>query len=470
MVIQFDRRVASDAALIAIPAILAFAVTLFAPQVMSDGDSYWHVAAGQWMLDHHQVIRTDSFSYTFAGKPWDTHEWLSEVVMALAYRAAGWAGVLALTGAAAASIMGLTAQRLTRSLTLTGTVLALALVAACLAPNLLARPHFLALPFLMLWTGALLDARAQGRAPSLGWLALMVLWANAHGSFLFGLALICPFALEALLAEPKAWRKTVKDWGLFGIGSGLAALLTPHGLDGLLFPLKLGAMSSLSSLVEWRSPDFQHLPPVEIALLAGLYILLSQGVKVPPIRLILLLVLLYMTLGHARHETLLVLIGAPLIAELMGGGAAGEAVESRSSGLAASGAVMACAAVLLSVKLLLPVPPADSSVSPFSALAHVPEALRRQPVLNHYDLGGYLIFRGVKTFIDGRTDMYGDAFNARYDAIMRPGKAAFDKAVHDYGISWTFLPPSSPLVPLLESSPDWRRLYADRYAVIDVKR
>ncbi len=470
MVIQFDRRVASDAALIAIPAILAFAVTLFAPQVMSDGDSYWHVAAGQWMLDHHQVIRTDSFSYTFAGKPWDTHEWLSEVVMALAYRAAGWAGVLALTGAAAASIMGLTAQRLTRSLTLTGTVLALALVAACLAPNLLARPHFLALPFLMLWTGALLDARAQGRAPSLGWLALMVLWANAHGSFLFGLALICPFALEALLAEPKAWRKTVKDWGLFGIGSGLAALLTPHGLDGLLFPLKLGAMSSLSSIVEWRSPDFQHLPPVEIALLAGLYILLSQGVKVPPIRLILLLVLLYMTLGHARHETLLVLIGAPLIAELMGGGAAGEAVESRSSGLAASGAVMACAAVLLSVKLLLPVPPADSSVSPFSALAHVPEALRRQPVLNHYDLGGYLIFRGVKTFIDGRTDMYGDAFNARYDAIMRPGKAAFDKAVHDYGISWTFLPPSSPLVPLLESSPDWRRLYADRYAVIDVKR
>ena len=131
---------------------------------------------------------------------------------------------------------------------------------------------------------------------------------------------------------------------------------------------------------------------------------------------------------------------------------------------------MACAAVLLSVKLLLPAPPADSAVSPFSALSHVPQTLQRQPVLNHYDLGGYLIFRGVKTFIDGRTDMYGDAFNARYDAIMRPGKAAFDKAVHDYGISWTFLPPSSPLVPLLESSPDWRRLYADRYAVIDVKR
>ena len=32
------------------------------------------------------------------------------------------------------------------------------------------------------------------------------------------------------------------------------------------------------------------------------------------------------------------------------------------------------------------------------------------PVLNNYDFGGYLIFFGVKVFVDGRTDMYGDAF------------------------------------------------------------
>ncbi|HVY33472.1 MAG TPA: hypothetical protein VG960_03525 [Caulobacteraceae bacterium] len=452
----------------AIPALLALLVALFAPQVLGDGDSYWHVAAGQWMLDHHQVIHTDSFSFTFTGKPWDTHEWLSEVVMALAFRAEGWAGVVGLTGAAAAATIGLTAQRLGRWLDPIGAVLGLALVAACLAPNLLARPHFLALPFLVLWTGALLDARAGNKAPSLWWLPLMILWANAHGSFLFGLALICPFALEALIAEPKAWRATVKDWGLFGVGSGLAALLTPHGLEGLLFPLKLGAMGSLASIVEWRSPDFQHLPPVEIALLAGLYILLSRGVKVPPIRLILLLVLLYMTLGHVRHETLLVLIGAPLIAELIGQRKAPQPAPAQSVGLATVCAVLA-AALLLAGRLMLPATSGDSAVSPVSALAHVPQTLRRQPVLNSYDLGGYLIFRGVKTFIDGRTDMFGDEFNARYDAIMRPNKAALAKAVQDYGITWTFLSPSSPLVPLLESSPEWRRLYADRYAVIDVR-
>jgi hypothetical protein len=457
-----------DAALIAIPAILAFAVALFAPQVLGDGDTYWHVAAGQWMLDHHQVIRTDSFSFTFAGKPWDTHEWLSEVVMALAYRAAGWAGVSALTGAAAAAVIGLTARRLQRYLSATGVMLALALVAACLAPSLLARPHFLALPLLVLWTGALLDARAKNRAPSLWWLPLMALWANAHASFLFGLVLIGPFALEALIVRPDAWRKTVIGWGLFGVGAALAALATPHGLDGLLFPLKVGGMGSLSSIVEWRSPDFQHLPPVEIAILAGLYVLLSRGVKVPPVRLILLLVLLYMTLGHVRHETLFVLIGAPLIAE-----AVGKGIAPYKAGATGKIAVCVCAgamALLLTVRLMSPASLGDSAVTPVSALAHMPEALARQPVLNSYDLGGYLIFSGVKPFIDGRTDMYGDAFNARYDAITRPDTAALAAAVHDYRIAWTFLSPSSPLVSVLDASPDWRRLYADRFAVIHVRR
>jgi hypothetical protein len=124
----------------------------------------------------------------------------------------------------------------------------------------------------------------------------------------------------------------------------------------------------------------------------------------------------------------------------------------------------------LTVRLALPSSSGDSAVSPAEALAHVPSETAKLPVFNSYDLGGYLIFRGVSPFIDGRTDMYGDAFNARYDAIMRPDPAAFETAVRQYGVAWTFLSPSSPLVPVLDTSREWRRLYADRFAVIHVKR
>jgi len=90
-------------------AALAFAIVLFTPSVLNDGDTYWHIAAGRWMLDNQAVLRIDPFSYTFAGHPWQTHEWLAEVAMALAYVGAGWNGVVLLFAAAAALTAGLNA-------------------------------------------------------------------------------------------------------------------------------------------------------------------------------------------------------------------------------------------------------------------------------------------------------------------------------------------------------------------------
>ena len=77
-------------------ALVLAAVVLFAPAVLNDPDTYWHLAAGQWILDHGRVPHVDVFSYSRPGIPWVAHEWLSEVLMALAWRAGGWGGMLVL--------------------------------------------------------------------------------------------------------------------------------------------------------------------------------------------------------------------------------------------------------------------------------------------------------------------------------------------------------------------------------------
>src|SRR6516165_4377913 len=102
-----QERSWARAAVPAATALFVYAVVAFAPQVLNDGDTWWHLAAGGWMLDHRQVLRADVFSYTFAGRPWHTHEWLAEVVMALAFRAAGWSGVVLLYGAAAGAAIAI---------------------------------------------------------------------------------------------------------------------------------------------------------------------------------------------------------------------------------------------------------------------------------------------------------------------------------------------------------------------------
>jgi hypothetical protein len=96
----------------------------------------------------------------------------------------------------------------------------------------------------------------------------------------------------------------------------------------------------------------------------------------------------------------------------------------------------------------------------------VPAALRSRPVLNEYGVGGLLIFEGIKPFIDGRADMYGDDHMTRYRNIVRGDRAAFDAAVRQYDIAWIILDPNNALSKMLPTMPGWRRLYADNYAVV----
>src|SRR5512146_225987 len=68
-------------------ALFMYGVVMFAPRVLYDGDTFWQLAAGQKMLELGRVLKTDPFSYTMPGATWHTHEWLSEIFFALAYRA-----------------------------------------------------------------------------------------------------------------------------------------------------------------------------------------------------------------------------------------------------------------------------------------------------------------------------------------------------------------------------------------------
>src|SRR5258706_12116223 len=183
-----------------LPALTVFAIIAFQPKVGPDGDSYWHIAAGNWMIEHGEVLRSDPFSYTFAGAPWNAHEWLSEVVFAAVNQAVGWHGLyllMALFGAATAFLL---VRTLLRYLDPVPAFIALQLALVNVVLVAQVRPQFLILPILVLWISELLAARSEQRAP--GWILipLMVLWVNLHGSFMLGLALIAPFALEALIA------------------------------------------------------------------------------------------------------------------------------------------------------------------------------------------------------------------------------------------------------------------------------
>jgi hypothetical protein len=452
--------------------------------VLHDPDTYLHITVGRWIIAHGAVPHHGIFSGTMAQAPWVAHEWLGEALLAWLFDTFGWAGLVAATAFCAAAAVGMLLLQLLRSLVPVHAMIATALAVTLVIPHVLARPHVFTLPILVAWAAGLVRARCENRAPA-AWLAvLMALWANLHGGYLFGLGLAGLLAAEAVLLAPdwRIRRRAAWGWTLFGVLAVGAALLTPYGVAGLLLPFRLTGMSfAMGQLVEWRSPDFQSFEPLELWLAVVVFAGFALGWRLPPTRLLMLLLLMHMALQHRRHGELVGLVAplllapalAPQLRALPAGRSAGPvdrclaelAKPPSLRGVALAGAVLAgvSAAVLHGAAVRPDV------AMPKAALAAVEAAHVTGPVLNDYGFGGYLIYEGIPPFIDGRAELYGDEFIKRYVQAMLLESDELPKLLEQYGITWTLIAPERPAALLLDHLPGWRRLYADDIAVVHVR-
>lgn len=436
-----------------------FCLVLFLPVILNDGDTLWQVRTGEWIIDNRMVPASDPFSFTAGDRRWFAHEWLSEVLMALAFRLAGLPGVMALAAAACGLAAGVMLRVLRRFLSAKHAAEALILGACLAAPSLLARPHLLAWPALVLWCGGLVTARANRTAPNPALLLAMLAWVNMHGSFMAGLLLPFPFALEAMLDPGADRRRVAAAWGGFIAAACATALLNPDGLAGLLFPFHMLGMTSLAWIGEWKPFDFARFQPLEIMILVGLAAGLSGRLTVPPVRLLMILGLLHAALTHVRNQQLLGLIGTLILAEPVGIRLAlGSAAPLGPAWRAIARGAAVAAVVALCLRVLLPLGPDRSGEAFAATIRSLPDGLTGQPVLNDYTLGGKLIFAGVRPFIDSRADLYGDAFLTRYHRILFLDRAELDRTLSAYRIAWTIFAEGSVVIDMMDQKPDWHRI------------
>ena len=452
--------------------LAVYAVLLVAgPRLLGDPDSYSHIELGRWIIAHGTLPTSDPFSFSRHGAPWITFEWLSEVVYAGIYALSGWPGVVAIAAAAIALAFALLTFFLLRELSPALTLLMVIAAVVLLAPHMLARPHVLVLPLMVTWAAALVRCMDRRGPPPYWALPLLVLWSNLHGSVVLALGLIGPAVLEALLREERAqWPRVLLRWLPFVALAVAASCLTPLGPEPLLMPLTtLGLGSALAWIGEWRPQDFSHVSGFELLLLAGIFAL-SRGVTLPVVRTLVVIGLLHFALAQIRNADLLAMLAPLYLAAPLGrrfGGAAedGATVAPRGLNWVGLGVLIAVSGVALA-RDIRPAP----AITPEAAVAQAKLA-EAGPVLNDYSFGGYLIFAGIPTFIDGRGELYGGPFINRYNRAL----ALIDledllKLLDEYKIGATLLAPRTPAVALLDRLPQWQRVYSDDVAVVHKRR
>jgi hypothetical protein len=463
-------RIAALGSPLGIGAAIYGLLLLVGERLLNDPDSFWHIATGRWIWAYAAVPTTDPFSHTLQGAPWLAHEWLSELILAGAYGALGWAGVVAVAALAVAASLALLMRALERcagpTLALGATAMAFFLMAA----HLTARPHALALPLLVAWAAELIRAREEARAPSLRLLPLMVLWATLHGGFVVGLGLAGVLAIEAVLS-PRSGdgrRLAIAGWGRFVIGAALASLLTPQGIAGWWFPFQLMSLGfALDFVGEWHAPALGVLEPLVLWLSVLVAFALASGLRVPLSRALIVGGLVAMALGHTRNAELLAVFTPLLLADSI---PAPLRPRERSSIGSSTAGVMLFIGAATAAASLHGYAHGNPAIAPAPALAAARQAGLTGPVLNDYDFGGYLIFEGVAPFVDGRVDLYGDTFMRAYASALASEGDALPRILDHYRITWTLLRPDEPAVAAFDRDPAWERLYADASAVVHRRR
>lgn len=368
-----------------------------------DPDAFWHIALGREVLGSGPP-RIEAYSWTAAGTPVQSDQWLGQALFALAYETAGWKGVVVLRALAGGAIVAITAfaalgERARPIVAILATLPAFLLLRGVWTE----RPQLLALVLFGVLV-VLLRAILRGERRAL-WacVPLFLVWANVHGSYALGLAMLAPVALTL--------RR--RDAALALAAAALATLLTPAGLGTLTAPTG-HFLTPPRYIQEWAVPDLVTPAGLVLALTLAAVLVTALLGRAAGREALILVPVTFIALSAARHAAFLGIAAAPFLAAHGPAAVRGlaESVGIRMPTIApvrTSRVVttVSLAIAALSVAATAIVAPAQPDLRTYPAAA-LP-ALRAGPGLfNEYDWGGFLIWYApsTKVFVDGRLGPY----------------------------------------------------------------
>jgi hypothetical protein len=460
-------------------AVLFFGLLAMASRNVTDPDVWWHLKTGQSIAEHWSVPHTDPFSYTHAGQPWVAHEWLTDLAFYSLFRATCWGGLILVSALVLVGAFSLVYLRCADNPYLSGVITLSG--AWTTIPLWGVRPQILSLLLTSLWW--LILERSERNPKLLFWtLPLTLLWVNLHAGFALGLALIALFLVGELI-ECAIGQSLINNVAPRLRALGLTLLLdlllvpfNPNGLRMYAYPIEtLRSPAMQNYIAEWAPPNF-HRAEYWLLLFLLLAILAAAAWSLRHIRtrdFLLLSVGIFSGLSSIRMIPIFILAAVPILSRLLSDWTRNDRrmqVRPVNRGLLNASIILAMAAFagVHASQIIHHQPQAEIQSFPALAVDFLKAYPPAGPVFNHYDWGGYLIWRlypSDKVFIDGRADLYGDAFMHQFAETYQL-KGSWYRTLEDRGIQTVLVPPESPIATGLRRAPGWTASYEDPRAVV----
>lgn len=457
-----------------------------------DGDLGRHITLGDYIITSQSIPTRDVFSHTKLGDPLTPHEWLADVIFALAHRVAGLNGVVWIT----ALVIGVSFWLVYKHsfnlsnmslVALAGTILA----AAASSLHWLTRPHIFTIFFTVVWTIELEKLRIGIRKNWIVFPLIMLIWVNTHGAFIAGVLIWICYIVGYFIDHRESW-EGIKSYIWIGLSSLAVTIFNPDGLG--IWKTSFGFLSNrylVSHTAEYLPPDFQHSStwPFLIMIVLSVIVLALTKKRIKMVHVLLISGWTAMSLYSARNIPLYAVIVAPIlvveIADFIRSNATSivaekfTAFQSRLVNIEKSlkGGFWSSVVILAIGILLLMGYSLDfqdkgnqflDDVFPVEAVDWIKENEIDGDGFNYFPWGGYLLYRiwpDKLVFIDGQTDFYGELLTRQYEQVitLSPG---WEEVLQEYQVNWVLMPTQSKLVEHLQILEDWDTVYRDHVSTI----
>ena len=163
-------------------------------KLFRDPGTFSHITWGDYIFSSHTLIYSDIFSFTFAGKPWISQQWLGDCLMSFIHKIGSLDGLLIITATCFALLNAWLMNRLMKAglhFLLAFSIISLYTLAG--AHHYHVRPHLASIFFLAITFSWLCNFEAQRLKSSASLLfltPLFILWTNIHGGVLGGLGTV----------------------------------------------------------------------------------------------------------------------------------------------------------------------------------------------------------------------------------------------------------------------------------------
>jgi phosphatidylglycerophosphate synthase len=457
-----------------------------------DPDFWWHLRTGQLMEQTRAILRVDPFSWTAVGKPWITHEWLSELYIFQIFKLGGYQ-LLTVTFSMIISASYLFSY-LRCPTDSKPYVAGFSVLIGAIASTPLwgVRPQMITLLFTSFFLYLLDRYRQSGQLKLLVPLPLiMLIWVNLHAAYILGIAVILTYilgwAIELVIIKfgkkediDKSAKQKFKILVAMFCATVLLMPLNPSGFRIFTYPFETLFDPAMQKYIqEWLSPNFHDLMWQPLALL--LLALIGAGMlgkhRISITKILLTLGFGFAALRSQRHVPLFAVAVIPVLAEEFSSLIKIKPttpVQSRLFRWVNMLLVGAIVLIMIFTVAQLPVKQQEAEAAnyPEGAVEWIFKNKPEGKMFNSYNWGGYLIWRLYPDYpvsIDGRADLYGEKMLTNYFDIYT-AKSGWEEKLRQENIRYILVETDSRLKDAIEQSSNWKTAYKDSLSVIFTSR